>query len=468
MENAEAETESYKETAVRSMVYHEVSHAILTPPELMEIGKLYIPTGIINIFEDERIETLLKDFYMDVNFKQNLLYICGNTIPPATNSAQVFFNLVRFRCYKDKEIVEEVEQIIENFKTLSCTTTSNGVDYYTIRAYIRAIRDLYEEICDSEVDSATPSAEEIKEIVQEIQNSTTSQDGYKENKNTADKSQISKDTKEDSTAKIAEDSDAEAEDSDAEAEENSDLEAEENDEKSTGGGGRKNNTLFDEILNQFRNSAITEQFKQIVSNFNKKTGSGNGCTGYSGIFNPRNIKNNDYKFFDKKINSNGNNKFGKIHLNLFIDESGSFRYLEDSANRLINSLAEVERTNPNFDFDLICDSVGFREKPKNQRKIHSDGDNLLSYKEVIEIMKKHTKKDCYNYNIVLHDGWVITKENKNCFLGWDRNNVSIIDTGDNSVNLSEVKQAKVYICPYNELVNTLETVVLNIFKRAFN
>ena len=46
------ENDPYMETAIRSMVYHEVSHALLTPKDLQ-------PTDIINIFEDE-----LKLFYL--------------------------------------------------------------------------------------------------------------------------------------------------------------------------------------------------------------------------------------------------------------------------------------------------------------------------------------------------------------------------------------------------------------------
>ena len=43
------------EEAVRSMLYHEVSHAILTPQKMR-------PQDDINIFEDERIESVLRNY----------------------------------------------------------------------------------------------------------------------------------------------------------------------------------------------------------------------------------------------------------------------------------------------------------------------------------------------------------------------------------------------------------------------
>jgi hypothetical protein len=52
------------ETLIRSNFYHEVSHAILTPKE-MSCDYIY------NVFEDERIETLLKDFYYNVPIQRS-------------------------------------------------------------------------------------------------------------------------------------------------------------------------------------------------------------------------------------------------------------------------------------------------------------------------------------------------------------------------------------------------------------
>ena len=53
------------ENDIRCMLYHEVSHAILTPNDNLLIDKM-----IFNVFEDERIETLLSNYYYGVKFKE--------------------------------------------------------------------------------------------------------------------------------------------------------------------------------------------------------------------------------------------------------------------------------------------------------------------------------------------------------------------------------------------------------------
>ena len=63
-----------EEEAVRGMLYHEVSHAILTPSTLR-------PSTPINIFEDERIESKLRNYYHGVDFRKQLYDICGGHAP---------------------------------------------------------------------------------------------------------------------------------------------------------------------------------------------------------------------------------------------------------------------------------------------------------------------------------------------------------------------------------------------------
>ena len=50
------------------MLYHELSHVILTPRTIF-VRRNEEERDIINIFEDERIETLLQKFYIKVDFK---------------------------------------------------------------------------------------------------------------------------------------------------------------------------------------------------------------------------------------------------------------------------------------------------------------------------------------------------------------------------------------------------------------
>ena len=79
-----------EEEAVRSMLYHEVSHAILTPAGEMR------NSFQLNCMEDERIETVLRHYYHGVNFRKQLLDIHGGHVPQATDAQSAFFNAVRF------------------------------------------------------------------------------------------------------------------------------------------------------------------------------------------------------------------------------------------------------------------------------------------------------------------------------------------------------------------------------------
>lgn len=451
------ENEDYKETAIRSMVYHELSHAILTPEDIFDWCRNEEDRYMMNVFEDERIETLLKDFYMDINFKKNVLYINGGKISTPTNPQQAFYNLVRFRSCADESLVATVESIIEKYSNL----TAFKNPYYVVRNYYYDVRALYEEIVklynNKGAEGCSASEAKNQQIAENINNSDKSANGYDKNNQASEQKGESKENKK-----------ANGESKKAEVSIGDEGEVVEAEDDAKNGKGAKNSiTLFDKALNAFRDTKTTEMLKAIISTFNKKSNSGNGCTGYSGIFNPRNIKSQNYKYFDRKIEGKGNNKFGKFHLNLFIDESGSFDNLAGAANTLIASLCEVERSNPNFNFDLICDSNGFRETPKKKRIIKADGGNYIGYDEVVSMMKKHTEKGSYNYNIVLHDGYVCSSGRKNAFLGWDRNNVTIIDTGDNKGDLRDLKNAKVVISPYDNLVDNLGVEVAKILKTAF-
>lgn len=507
--NAEEE-ESYKETAIRSMLYHEVSHAILTNPELMSFGSCFYGISseqgraLLNIFEDERIETLLQNFYMDTNFKKNLLYITGGIKEPK-DVFQAFFNLVRFRSCPEKKFLDRVEEIIRKYPTTP--------DYYATRDYVWDINELWVDFKKwyntNSPSYNTPSFKEEVAETEKIINSMGNSEGYDEN------NQNGEGTGEDANKGTNEENGEGSEEGNGEegSEENGEGNGEgsgengENGEETANGNtsedgkgsengkhtelsenlkrvrasleGKGGNgaclseeevkNLFQSQANKYHDSQTTEKLQAIINTFNKKNNSGNGCTGYSGIFNPRNIKNNDYKFFDRKISANGNNKFNKFHLNLVIDKSGSFERLETQANTLISSLGEIERRNPNFTFDLILSGNRLEDTDKEHRFIVADGGNDLTYNQVKSVMDRHRKKDAYVYTIVLHDGeCTYWKNDNNPFRAWNSSNVAIIDTGDNRRYIDEVvTSAKVIISPYKKLVETLTDEVVNILRVAF-
>ena len=106
------------------MLYHEVSHAILTPGEHLR------PTDIINIFEDERIESVLRHYYHGVNFRKQLYDGYGGHAPKAKDSIGAFFNAVRFGLGTGK-VQKAVNELLKEYAEMNRSTPAWGAKICT-------------------------------------------------------------------------------------------------------------------------------------------------------------------------------------------------------------------------------------------------------------------------------------------------------------------------------------------------
>ena len=129
------------EGCVRALLYHEVSHLFLSPTRLDM-------TKRVNVMEDERIETLLRKYYMKVNFKKFVILVNGGDggDDRPENSFMAFYRLVRFRNYrwcaaKADERLAEVSRIIKDFADMGRTAGS-----YVCDRYVGRIDDLYKAV----------------------------------------------------------------------------------------------------------------------------------------------------------------------------------------------------------------------------------------------------------------------------------------------------------------------------------
>ena len=125
------------EKIVRCLLYHEVSHAIMTPKDLMQQALSFARYGeplnpkIANIIEDERIETILGHYYHGVDFKWNIAQIS----PLNKLSSLIFegfvFNAVRHRWspIDGKAINDRVNEFIRNSKAISACWPKYGNAY---------------------------------------------------------------------------------------------------------------------------------------------------------------------------------------------------------------------------------------------------------------------------------------------------------------------------------------------------
>lgn len=421
------------EPAVRSMLYHEVSHSILTPNRMKM-------TDWMNIFEDERIETILGDYFLDVDFKKQVLHINGfkslDEVPnPAPTAMAKFYSVVRFGI-GEKKFVDEVDRIIKDYAKFNSST-----DLWQTYRYIDEVKALYRAITGEE-----PPTENI--ITASVPFDADGEEDAEE-ENTATPSDVDEKTEE----KSGDD----AEGKPCHGRENPLKEKEiEKLIKST----------F--ITNKYVDTKLTDELSMILENFSKKNNSGSALAGYSGTFNARAVVREDYKYFERKASINGSNKFGTFHLNLFIDESGSFYRSETAMNTLLRSLTDIERKNPNFTLDVVFCGISERlVQDKRHRIFKADGGNRLD-KKTYELYRKLQKPNTYNYTIACFDGDACSDGgcSDHGFGAFDHNNCVIISDYDNERYIrNDVHSARViYTRDYtNELIKN----VVDALEKAF-
>ena len=404
-----------EEEAVRSMLYHEVSHAILTPAK--ELHNSFQ----LNCFEDERIETVLRHYYHGVDFRKQLYDIHGGSAPKATNAEKAFFNAVRFGL-GTPNVQKEVLRLLKQYASIDRTTQrwrgrpcagdyEGDVDalYRLIQREYRSDPEAFQPKNDKETNGQEQPGNQVARAM--------AGDEQDENENGKDPMLVAGDKEGD------------------ENEEPHELEISEEQLKRMVGaslGSKSNlNNYQVERLNEFQRTA-----EIIIGNFNKKNKGGSGINAYSGVFNPRAVARKDYRYFERAMTTQGNNKFGSCHLNLIIDSSGSFCDNVPLTNGILAVLSEIERKNRNFSMDVafinhsfhLCESV-------RERQMVADGGNTIP-DNMKEILTKLQKPQTCNYNIILFDGDAICqgyygKDTCKMFSVFDMKQTTLITDPDN-------------------------------------
>lgn len=390
-------------TLIRSNHYHEVGHAILTP-KYMNTDDIY------NIFEDERLETLLNKYFYNINFKDSVYAINGYTkgkLPPILNVDQAFYYLVRFRVCYWKDLLEQVSHLILKYKNLTRLS-----DRYSTYDYERDIERLYDQLCNR------------------FQTMSQKQKGQA-NGQGQDQMPFSIDIKD--CAKDKQDIKIDLPNSETFVEK-----------------------ILDKGLNAEFDNEIFNALSILFEQYRKKNSKGSAINGYSGILNPRAVQRTDYKYFERPSSIRGGNQFGTFHLNLFVDTSGSYKDNETKTNQLIKALCLIETKNPNFSFDVVTTDTTTTLLPKDKRFIKCDGGTYLG-KNIEPIFRKLQLPNTYNYNIVLFDGdaYYSSPKKSNERYGTDGQGFSVF-TPNNTTIISD-KENKSYIKKYAPTTKTIYT-----------
>lgn len=439
-----ANTPDEAEKAVRAHLYHELSHAILTPNSMGV-------NNVINVFEDERIETLLDGFYHNVDFKANVKALCNfdpNHIPQ--NPFEKFFYACRFRIGK-QEWLDEVEQIIQRYKDLNW----NSQDHYS---YTYDINNLYQKIA-KENPSKQDWQKMIDEAMQRMQSENNENADIPDEYNSMDKSDEEADGEGDGEGEGKPQPNNEGEDGNESNEESTDK---------SKGQNKGISELIENIFANVRDEKLYQALDDILQNFAKKNKGGSAMQTYSGVFNPRNCVRDDYRFFDRKSGLRGSNPFGSLHLNLFIDDSGSFDTNVEAANKIIATMIDLSKKYSFFSVDFaLCG--GAVKKVDHDHAIVRAASGTHVQAEAVSIVKKMQKANTFNYNIVLYDGWASFDQSamKHEYEPWDMSNTTFIldPSCERAGNAKRIQNGKVIISK-NYLAD-LSKNILDTLSRAF-
>lgn len=452
------------EVAVRTILYHEVSHMIMSPIYYIENSKYYCCRfqrvinealhivlsdaechDLINIFEDERIESVLKNYYLRTDFKWFVKTQYDGSKP--TDVRSIFYYAVRYRICDDQNILNMISAIIATYKTITrnhcyADESGKGLDEYfedIAKVYIACYR-LNEKSNDEESNQNEQGDEQNENDETNNESSNNAQPMANDNPDESDESDDDNESEETSN----DESENEKSDDD-EFDNNNNVEGDGEQSQNVDDEALDNEVidkLFEKAFCVTRNDAMSNEFRRIFKQFKTRGNVGGHTNAYSGVINPRNIGNKDYKYFTR-TNTENNGGAGKLHLNLWIDCSGSYSRNVEVTNQIIKSLEMVEKENKIFTFDVIEINWDVIVHDKSNRYIEASGGNKLSY-EYFETFRHMQKPDARNYNIVLYDGvaWYHRDELSN-FKAWNHDNVFIISDEDNAKHIkTKCKSAK--------------------------
>lgn len=385
------------EPIIRALLYHEISHALLTPRCLLScVNRSFIDKccsrykncydkaayiwdhihDIINIFEDERIETTCRNYYMNVDFKRLLVLLNGDP-KNFMNRDPIgkFFALVRYRIGSTEQL-ETVSSIIKQFYGETCVMQNS-------ETYAKAIIKLFASMLPSNFQYQPNSNE---------QDNSAMQDAHKNGAVQNDQNDDAEDQT--SPASLTDDQI----DAIAQAIEEKLKACPIDIEKS------RIKEAFKKLSTNREAAAIRAQFERVVQTaLNKHKAQSSGSLGYSGRIDPRSVANKDYRWFAKKSQGSSVKRFSKIQFNLFCDNSGSFYSSRLKMNAVILALKELAATNHDIQVKVIHCGNGITV-PDQESPWLNCGDCSYFDGNLPRIYKEAQQPDATNINMVVFDG----------------------------------------------------------------
>ena len=462
------------EEVVRGLLYHEISHVILSPNNLYSINSIY--KDVINIFEDERIECILKDFYMNVNFKRNVFLL--NNYNPAKNpknALEKFYYIVRFR-QGEKEYIDRVNKIIIKYSNINSTYSTHYYNskYTAVSNYVNDIIELYEDIKKNFEENLNNNQTNNQDSNQDSnQNQTKSSNKQDSNQNQTKSSNDS--NTENSMNSSSMDNSSDINNMDVNEEFNidkiNDLADIVNDNIVEVSSKTIINEAINKTVNFYYDGALINKLNLLIDRkVKQRHKNGSAINSYCGKFVVKNVAiRDDYMWWSQQNREGHIRRFSKVHFNLYIDNSGSFCRNDAKMNTFIRALSKIN--NSDFSFDVITINTKIVEWTSYDKLFESYGGNKVP-KELEQVVRRHNKRNAFVYNIVLFDGDAHsddcstprgTNDNLRFF---DSNNTIIISDNDNKKYFDKcITKAKiVYTLDYcdtfiNHIIKLLDRVM---------
>jgi len=439
------------EELVRGILYHETSHVMHTPNTLYDIGYIgrklasekYFNNhkkdiigktfdknypikdsndfyflisrevefrDIVNIFEDQRIEEINKNYYLHVDFRKNLeLMNPGyqeSFKKDVKNVTQLFFECCRFQHARNtlcQRWIDKLNKLIFSHMDINCATEivtegEVGSDYDSVNGRL------------------TPEGQEAIDLMTDVfMVAIQMLMKYKmfDSDNT-EKFEVPSQDGDDGEAADAEDFNNDGQKKPMSEEDK--QKARENGRSKGQVGISKQHEEYD-----IRTVKDTSEIYPLVDTLKRKllekfisscvTKKGN--MGYSGRFKPRYFirphMNNGKLFYRENPDGGVNGKGGKKRLNLWLDWSGSYSSNCEKTNKIIAILNQIEHDNKNFEFNLIAmggdDEYETKLLEKGQRRSGCNGGTNLNGTEVERLYGLlHKDLTVKTIDILLFDG----------------------------------------------------------------
>lgn len=413
------------ESVVRGLLYHEISHLLLTPQidddRWSNVKWLCNHAGldlkvfprIFNIIEDERIETILRNHFLNVDFERNKKLILRDTDMTNPDPVSRFFRAVRLHVGPHDTLVAIAQFICDNAKI---TATTDWGGYGGARDYCEAVINLFMTYFAPPATSGESETPEKKSTSDGTPgNIPTQKDGEKSDDDDTPEMPHAEGAPAKGTTAEGNPEDSSETPDDAPFEEIEDeikkqiAEMLGVDEKTALE--KLAEALVQDILEcAFVNEEIAEQrprVKRIITQaLNRRNNHSSSSSAYAGHFDPRLTMNKDYRWWVKPNNGSAGNKFSKLKINLFVDTSGSFMRSENAINALIKVLCELE--NRDFELDVVSMNTENRLRPKKSRWVKIRGGNDLTEGDLPGIYRQIQTPNARVFNIAVFDGWAFT------------------------------------------------------------